>query len=161
MNKMLCFNVPLLNSLSAKREKKEKKEKKVWFKSGSVKVKAPVTPGLPDPSLCSTQRDTLITETANDSVDTMTAATTPTRKRKRGDYNFYDDETRAKIAKYSVENGVARAARKFSSDLGKKLSETSVRSMRDTYLNLKKQGIYRITLHYLYELNLVSQQNAT
>ena len=123
-------------------------------------MKAPVTPGLPDPSLCSTQRDALITQTANDGVDTTTAATTPTRKRKRGDYNFYDDETRAKIARYSVENGVARAARKFSSDLGKKVSETSVHSMRDTYLKLKKQGIYRITLHYLYELNLVSQKIA-
>jgi hypothetical protein len=55
-----------------------------WLKSGSVKVKAPVTPGLPDPSLCSTQRNTLITQTANDSVDTMTAATTPTRKHKKG-----------------------------------------------------------------------------
>ena len=120
-------------------------------------MKAPVTPGLPDPSLCSTQRDTLITQTANDGVDTMTAATTPTRKCKCGDYNFYD---RAKIARYSVENGVARAARKFSSDLGKKVSKTSVCCMRDTYLKLKKQGIYRITLHYLYELNLVSQKIA-
>ena len=129
-----------------------------WLKSGSVKVKAPVTPGLPDPSFYSTQRDTLITQTANDGADTMTAATTPTRKRKCGDYNFYD---RAKIARYYVENGVARAARKFFSDLGKKVSKTSVCCMRDTYLKLKKQGIYRITLHYLYELNLVSQQNAT
>ena len=126
-----------------------------WLKSGMVKVKAPVTPGLPDPSFCSTQRDTLITQTANDGVDTMTAATTPTRKRKCGDYNFYD---RAKIARYYVENGVARAAHKFSSDLGKKVSKTSVCCMRDTYLKLKKQGIYRITLHYLYELNLVSQK---
>ena len=55
-----------------------------WLKSGSVKMKDPVTPGLPDPSLCSTQRNTLITQTANDSVDTMTAATTPTRKHKKG-----------------------------------------------------------------------------
>ena len=130
------------------------------LKSGSVNVKASVTPGLPDPSLCNTQRDALITQTANNGVDTTTAATTPTCKRKRGDYNFYDDETRAKIARYSVENGVARAARKFSSDLGKKVSETSVHSMRDTYLKLKKQGIYRITLHYLNELNLVSQKIA-
>jgi len=87
---------------------------------------------LPDPSNCSNQRDVLVTQAANDGVDTMISATpsTPTRKRKRGDYNYYDDETRAKIARYSVENGVARAALKFSSDLGKKVSETSVRSMR-------------------------------
>jgi hypothetical protein len=78
------------------------------------------------------------TQTANDGVDTMTAATTPTRKRKCGDYNFYD---RAKIARYYVENGVARAARKFSSDLGKKVSKTSVCCMRDTYLKLKEQGM--------------------
>ncbi|XP_063436557.1 uncharacterized protein LOC134717989 [Mytilus trossulus] len=115
-----------------------------WLKSGSIKVKAPATSGLPDPSQCSTQRDVLVTQAANDGIDTMNSATslttTPTRKRKRGDYNYYDDETRAKIARYSVENGVARAACKFSSDLSKKVSETSVRSMRDTYLKLKKQG---------------------
>ncbi|CAC5395882.1 unnamed protein product [Mytilus coruscus] len=115
-----------------------------WLKSGSIKVKAPATPGLSDPSKCSTQRDVLVTQAANDGIDTMNSATslptTPTRKRKRGDYNFYDDETWAKIARYSVENGVARAARKLSSDLGKKVNETSVRSMRDTYLKFKKQG---------------------
>ncbi|XP_071138526.1 uncharacterized protein [Mytilus edulis] len=113
-----------------------------WLKSGSIKVKAPATPGLPDPSQCSTQPDVLVTQAAKDGIDTMKSATslptTPTRSRKRGDYNYYDDETRAKIAGYSVENGVARAARKFSSDLSKKVSETSVRSMRDNYLKLKK-----------------------
>lgn len=112
-----------------------------WLQSGTLKTTKPVTPGLPDPAECTNNRDTAITQAANDGVDTITSApTTPTRKRKRGDYNFYDDETRAKIARYSVENGVASAARKFTSSLGRKVSETTVRSMRDTYLKVKKQG---------------------
>ncbi|CAC5413807.1 unnamed protein product [Mytilus coruscus] len=68
-------------------------------------------------------------------------------KRKRGDYNNYDDETRAKIARYAVDNGVARASRKFTSDLGRKVSETTIRSMRDTYVKLKKKvGTELVTL---------------
>jgi len=62
------------------------------------------------------------------------------RKRKRGEYNCYNEEFRAKIAIYSIDNGVAKAARKkFSSDLSCTISETTVWSMRDQYIKLKKQ----------------------
>ncbi|CAC5368608.1 unnamed protein product [Mytilus coruscus] len=107
------------------------------LKTGSVKTRTPVTPGLPDPADCNSTQDALIVQTANDAVDTVVSA--PSRKRKRGDYNNYDDETRAKIARYAVDNGVARASRKFTSDLGRKVSETTIRSMRDTYVKLKKK----------------------
>ncbi|VDI72619.1 Hypothetical predicted protein, partial [Mytilus galloprovincialis] len=109
-----------------------------WLKTGSVKTRTPVTPGLPDPADCISTQDALIVQTANDAVDTVVSA--PSRKRKRGDYINYDEETRAKIARYAVDNGVARASRKFTSDLGRKVSETTIRSMRDTYVKLKKKG---------------------
>ncbi|XP_063400328.1 uncharacterized protein LOC134684939 [Mytilus trossulus] len=108
-----------------------------WLKTGSVKTRTPVTPGLPDPAECISTQDALIVQTANDAVDTVVSA--PSRKRKRGDYINYDEETRAKIARYAVDNGVARASRKFTSDLGRKVSETTIRSMRDTYVKLKKK----------------------
>ncbi|WAR07101.1 hypothetical protein MAR_017059 [Mya arenaria] len=58
-------------------------------------------------------------------------------KRKR-EYSSNDEETRAKIARYAVDNGVAKAARRFTSDLNRKVIETTVRSMRDRYVKLKK-----------------------
>jgi len=60
-------------------------------------------------------------------------------KRKRGGYGVYDGETRAKIARYAIDNGVAGASRYFSTDLGRKVSETTVRSMRDAYVRVRKQ----------------------
>ncbi|CAG2250108.1 unnamed protein product [Mytilus edulis] len=127
----------------------KKKKKKKWLKSGSIKVKAPATPGLPDPSQCSTQPDVLVTQAAKDGIDTMKSATslptTPTRKRKRGDYNYYDDETRAKIARYSVENGVARAARKFSSDLSKK-DQTGCQLIPGGDWTMEQQGSQQVPI---------------
>ncbi|CAG2214783.1 unnamed protein product [Mytilus edulis] len=118
-----------------------------WLKTGSVKTRTPVTPGLPDPADCISTQDALIVQTANDAVDTVVSA--PSRKRKRGDYINYDEETRAKIARYAVDNGVARASRKFTSDLGRKVSETTIRSMRDTYVKLKKKGaIFEIVVMF-------------
>ena len=62
------------------------------------------------------------------------------KKLKRGQYSHYDDNTRAKIAQYAVDNGVSSAARKFSKELGVNVSVTTVRIMRDAFikLNLKK-----------------------
>lgn len=66
---------------------------------------------------------------------------TPT-KRKRGEYAANDDETRAKIARYAVDNGVTRAARTLSGHLEHKVAESTVRSMRDIYIRQKKEGSY-------------------
>ena len=38
------------------------------------------------------------------------------QRRKRGSYHHYDEETRAKIAKYLCENGNKAAAAKFSTE---------------------------------------------
>ena len=55
------------------------------------------------------------------------------RKRKRGGYKTYTPEQRAKYAKFAVEIGVAKAAKKLSTQLGARVSETTIRSMRDDY----------------------------
>ena len=62
-----------------------------------------------------------------------------TQRRKRGSYHHYDDETRAKIAKYSCDNGNKAAASKFSSELGHVVTESTVRNMKKAYLSLLKK----------------------
>ena len=56
-------------------------------------------------------------------------------KRKRGAYVNYDDETRAKIAKYACVNGNASAARHFTKTLSleKPMNESTVRSLKSAY----------------------------
>ncbi len=60
--------------------------------------------------------------------------------KKRGPYKTYDDVTKLKIAKYSCENGNKVAVEKFSHQLGHKLSESTVRNMKKTYLEKLKIG---------------------
>lgn len=60
--------------------------------------------------------------------------------RKRGSYHHYDDETRAKIAKYSCECGNKAAVDKFTKELGFVVTESSVRNMKKAYLaKLRKE----------------------
>jgi hypothetical protein len=55
------------------------------------------------------------------------------RKQKRGSYTITSEEDRAKIAKYAIVNGPTNTAKHFSAKLGMKLSESTVRSIRDSY----------------------------
>ena len=60
--------------------------------------------------------------------------------RKRGSYHHYDDDTRAKIVKYSCECGNKAAVDKFTKELGFVVTESSVRNMKKTYLaKLRKE----------------------
>ena len=70
-------------------------------------------PGLPDPNQieCPT-----IAEEQHAINKEIAATPAPSRKRKRGNYNSYDDETRCKIAKYASLHGNTSAARHFSKD---------------------------------------------
>lgn len=111
-----------------------------WLKTGKIKKRFPSGPGLPDPNEEKSEVEANSLQAANDAVDAILFKT-PT-KRKRGEYASYDDETRAKIARYAVDNGVAKAARKFSGQLEHKVSESTVRSMRDIYIKQKKEGSY-------------------
>ena len=97
-----------------------------WLKK--AKFPAP-PPGLPDPNQIEDQSIAEEQHVINQEI----AATTParnSRKRKRGNYNNYDDETRCKIAKYTSLHGNTAAARHFSKELDMKINEASVRNMR-------------------------------
>lgn len=58
-------------------------------------------------------------------------------KKKRGEYNHYSAEQRYKMAKYAVENGVMKASKHFSKVLGKPVNETSIRTIKKSFI-LKK-----------------------
>ena len=59
--------------------------------------------------------------------------------KKKDPYKTYD-VTRLKIAEYSCENGNKAAVEKFSHHLGHKMSESTVRNMKKTYLEKLKLG---------------------
>ena len=63
-------------------------------------------------------------------------------KKRRGVYNKYTPEFKAKVARYAIENGNCRAARKFSST-EKVIDESSVRGWVTTYkreMERKRKG---------------------
>ena len=60
----------------------------------------------------------------------MKVVISTSRKRKRGEYSHYDDETRAKIARYTIDNRVMKASRKFSAEHGSKVYESTVHGIR-------------------------------
>ena len=66
-------------------------------------------------------------------------AVTSSDKQKRGPYTKFSAGLRAEIGKYSSYHGVAAASRHFSRKLSKRVSETTVRSIRSAYL----EGIKR------------------
>ncbi|XP_052260433.1 uncharacterized protein LOC127864624 isoform X1 [Dreissena polymorpha] len=92
---------------------------------------------LPDPANSAWQNEAITTQAANDAVEK--GLVTVSQKRKRGEYYNYDDETRANIARYAIENGVSKASRHFSANLSHNVSITTVRSMRDQYIKVKNQ----------------------
>ena len=57
-----------------------------------------------------------------------------TSKRKRQTYNKYTAEFRAKVAKYALDNGDARAVRHFSPQLETPINESVVRNWRGKWL---------------------------
>ncbi|XP_041364431.1 uncharacterized protein LOC121379845 [Gigantopelta aegis] len=100
-----------------------------WLKNSPQ----PKTPGLPNPRESKTEIEAETIVAANTSVDKLTSEENP-KKRKRGEYQNYDENVRAKIAVYAIEKGVMKATRKFSTELNKKLSESTVRSMKKAFL---------------------------
>ena len=62
-------------------------------------------------------------------------------KKKRGRYNYMDDEKWAKITKLAVHNGFVRAARQLTKDFGKKVAESTVRSIREQYNRLRRNSV--------------------
>ncbi|XP_041369612.1 uncharacterized protein LOC121383588 [Gigantopelta aegis] len=93
----------------------------------------PKTPGLPNPCESKTENEAETIVAANTSVNKLTSEENP-KKIKRGEYQNYDENVRAKIAVYAIKKGVMKDTRKFSTELNKKLSESNVRSMKKAFL---------------------------
>ena len=54
--------------------------------------------------------------------------------KKRGSYVKLDEEMKIKIGKYSSENGVSAAARRFSAELGRDINPSTIRGFKRAYL---------------------------
>lgn len=88
--------------------------------------------GLPDAGVIATRGENLYFSSANASVS-CEVVSQQLRRRKRGPYCNYTHEVRCKIAKYAIENSNKAAVKKFSSELGKAINESTVRSIRDSF----------------------------
>ena len=97
--------------------------------------KTPKKVCLPDPDRHSTPEKQKLCEELNEIVDNAYAyAGSTSKKRKRGEYSHYTPEQKAKIARYAIDNGPTKAARHFSEKLGKKLNESTMRTINASYL---------------------------
>ena len=78
----------------------------------------------------------------NEIVDAEYRSKTPTRRKneKKGEYRHYSPQQKAKIARYTIDNGATKAARHFSEKLGTKLNESIVHSFKSSYLLQQKQN---------------------
>ena len=62
------------------------------------------------------------------------------RKRPRGTCTFLSPELRAKIGKFAAESGNKADVEKFSREVGKPLSESTVRGFKKGYYEALKQN---------------------
>ena len=62
-----------------------------------------------------------------------------TEKENHGPYKKYSPTVRAEMGKYACHHGMAAAARFFSRKLEKKVSESTVRSIKSTYVEGVRQ----------------------
>ena len=113
-----------------------------WVKQ----AKPPSVQGLPDQRKSNTRTEAEATQAANTIVEKFLneefedpQSASGSRKLKRVQYQTYDEETCAKIAKSAIEIGVTKTAVKFSTP-HHKLKESTVRSMRDSYRKLKSKN---------------------
>ena len=95
-----------------------------WLRSGREKSLSTILPAPTDSS----------TSAANEGVEEVLKK----KRRKRGKYNYYEPELRAKIAKHACQHGNKSAVVKYSKDLGHSVSESSVRNIKKAYLDKLK-----------------------
>ena len=91
------------------------------------------------------ETEATICAAANDRIDQLIDQP-PTKRRKRGEYSVYSDQTRLNIAKSALEIGVNKTARKFSQQLGKNVNESTVRNMKKSYLQHLQKGDHPTSL---------------
>lgn len=58
----------------------------------------------------------------------------PLLKKERNEYGCYSPERRTKIAKYKIENGTTKPAAHFSKTLGRKVNESTVKTIKKHFL---------------------------
>ena len=106
----------------------QRRQVKIILEMALLRYLKPVD-GLPDPrrSLLSSIPSSAIEE-ANAQVQKVIGA-----KRKRGPYQTYSPRLHFKIGEYACQHGVPSAARYFSRKLNCRVSETTVRSIKDSY----------------------------
>ena len=97
-----------------------------WFAPSKQAPK----PYLPDPSKEGTEKDVLEVEAANQRVEGELG------RKRRGKYNHYDPVLRAKIGKYAATSGNVAAVKKFSEQLGKPISESTVCDFKKAYCSV-------------------------
>eukprot|EP00058_Branchiostoma_floridae_P022909 XP_002608399.1 hypothetical protein BRAFLDRAFT_95409 [Branchiostoma floridae] len=103
----------------------------------NLTLEPPTFPGLPNPL---DTEDPWLTAAANREVE-KALTEFYSRKRKRTSYGKYTPETRAKIARLAMEIGAQKTAVQMSEEVGKQLSESTVRSIRKSYeKEVKRQG---------------------
>ena len=95
-----------------------------WFLSTFSK------PYLPDPSNEETKMKENKVAKANTKV-TEAMESQDRHKRPRGTYTYFSPELRAKIGKFAAESGNKAAVEKYSREVGKPLSESTVRGFKN------------------------------
>ena len=73
----------------------------------------------------------------------LNAASDSTESQKRGKYNSYTPEQRAKIGKYAAENGPSCAAKHYTAVWGIHINESTVRRLKMEYLKMLKKEILK------------------
>ena len=98
----------------------------------TAKPPKPKTPLLPE-------RQDEIDRSALEEVDKVVQQKVEKGRKRRGSYGTYDDELRAKFAKYGCLRGQRNAARHFSKTLGHTVPQSTVASMMRSY----RQGLIK------------------
>ena len=66
--------------------------------------------------------------------------TQPRRRKRSGTYTYYPPELRAKIGNFAAESGNKLAVERFSKELGKPVSESTVRGFKKNYYEASKHN---------------------
>ena len=97
-----------------------------WFSNTTNK------PYLLDPTHEQTKKKELEIANTNKRV-TEAMETQPCRKKRSGNYAYYPPELCRKIGKFAAESRNKAAVEKFSKELGKPVSESTVRGFKQKY----------------------------
>jgi len=93
---------------------------------------------LPDASAETSEPDRAMTEAANEEIRAGWNTTSSVVKSavKRGPYNVFSPDVRAKIGRFASQHGNSKAARQFSTELKISVSESTVRNIKRDYLKV-------------------------